>query len=116
MNRAADSKQIRFFMTWCALSPPRIAGRDMRAQPVFVQIETEPRPLGNRKRALADRRFRTLRHLLFISPEGAQRILYFEKVLCGGTQVHRRVKPDEGTWPAVHTHRSSRKGSVVGDF
>jgi hypothetical protein len=47
----------------------------VRAEPVFIQIQTEAGPLGNREHALANRRYRTLRHLLLIAPESAQSIL-----------------------------------------
>src|SRR6266576_1406424 len=85
-------------------APPRIALSDMRAQPVFIQFESEPRPFRNGKHALANPRFSPLRHLFLVAAERAQRILNFEKVLNGRAQVHRRIKADQRARAAVHSH------------
>ena len=42
-------------------SPPGISARHMRAQPVFIEIQTEAMSLGNGEHAVANHRFRTLR-------------------------------------------------------
>src|SRR5215831_2973410 len=63
------------------LSPPCIAAGDMRAEPVFVQIQTETGTLGDREHALAHNRFGALRHLFLVTSESAQSVLHFEEVL-----------------------------------
>src|SRR5437016_945524 len=87
----------------------------MGAEPVFIQIETEAWSFRNRKHALAHGRFRTLRHFFFVAPESAEGVLHFEKVLRRGSDVHGRIESDQRTRPAVHSHRRTCEGGVIGD-
>src|SRR5271170_6381980 len=86
----------------------------MRAQPVLIQFESEPRPFRNGKDALSNRRLLPLRHLFLVAAERAERILDLEKVLNGRAYMHRRIETDQRTRPAVHSHWCARKGRVIG--
>ncbi len=72
----------------------------MRAEPIFIQIQTEAWSFGNREYALPNHRFRTLRHLLFIAAKSAQGILHTEEVLSRSTDTQvtgmARVRSSNG--------------------
>src|SRR5260370_27084346 len=92
-RRSGGLKRGKSFLV--RLSPPRIAARDMRAEPVFVQIQAETRTLGNREHALAHNRFRALRHFFLVTSESAQSILHFEEVLRRSAQMHGGIESDQ---------------------
>ena len=63
----------------------------MRSQPVFVQIQAKPWPLRYWKYAVANRRFRALRHLLLVAAEGAQSIFHLENARSLSFSVRREA-------------------------